>query len=96
MGADAGADAREWMQERMQESRFVSCDLSEPIRCAKFRARERMRESGCERVDARERMRESGCERADARADARDHVTCLLTNESSRASAPENVEISNF
>ena len=51
---------------------FKSCDLSEPIRCAKFRVkradtRERMQESGCERADARERMRESGCERVDAR-----------------------------
>ena len=45
------ADAQELMQE-----------LSEPIRCAKFRARERMRESLCERADARERMREFGCE----------------------------------
>ena len=41
---DARADAREWMQE----SGFKSYDLSEPIRCAKFRAREGMRERGCE------------------------------------------------
>ena len=32
MGADAGADAR----ERMRESGFKSCDVSEPIRCAKI------------------------------------------------------------
>ena len=34
MGADAGADARERMQESGCKRGFKSCDLSEPIRCA--------------------------------------------------------------
>ena len=31
-----GADAWEWMRRQMRESKFKSCDLSEPIRFAKL------------------------------------------------------------
>ena len=51
MGADAGADSREWMRERILRSGcrsgflgadFKSCDLSEPIRLGSGCSRERM------------------------------------------------------